>query len=204
MLLKLLSNSTGGKKVGNVLTGIKKTIIRGKKSNELKPILSGDRIVVYEEKLANQLLNRSFGETKKRGLYLNIYEALLLAEEKKLDVYDKSGKKVPLKKLMEVGESLNEGFAMKYDVFRDLRLARGYVVKPGIKFGCDFVVYARGKKPGRTHSKWMVQVIPESARMDYSQLTGAARLATNVRKKLLLATVTERGPVYYEVGRAKL
>ncbi len=188
----------------SVLSGIKKTVIRGRKSADTRPLLSGDRVVVRDERSASQLLSKAFGEPKKSGLHLSLYEACLLAEEDKLEVFDKDGKKLSFDKLLILGEKLNEGFAMKYDVFRDLRLGRGYVVKSGIKFGCDFVVYARGKKPGKAHSKWMVWVIPESARMDYAELTGAARLATNVKKKLLLATVTERGPVYYEVDRAKL
>jgi len=190
--------------MNKVLTGIKKTVIRGKRSAELKPTLSGDRVIIYDEKLASQLLARAFGEAKRGRLYLSLYEACLLAEEGKLDVYGREGKKLSVRKLTDAGESLNEGFAMKYDVFRDLRLARGYAVKPGIKFGCDFVVYAHGKSPGKGHSKWMVHVIPESARLDYVEITRAARLATNVKKKLLLASVTERGPVYYEIGRAKM
>jgi tRNA splicing endonuclease len=50
----------------------------------------------------------------------------------------------------------------------------------------------------------MVHAMPEGARLDYSEFTRAARLATNVKKKMLFATVTERGPVYYEISRAKL
>lgn len=184
------------------LAGIKKFVIKGKKSEELKPRLSGDRVIVFDTALASQLASRHFGEAKKGGLYLSLYEAVLLVEESKLDVY--GDKKMSLRKLMQKAEALNENFAMKYDVFKDLRLARGYLVKPGIKFGCDFVVYARGKKPGKSHSKWMVHVMPETARIDYSEITRAARLATNVKKKMLLATVTERGPVYYEIGRAKM
>jgi tRNA-intron endonuclease len=78
---------------------------------------------------------------------------------------------------------------------------RGYLVKSGLKFGVDFVVYARGKVPGKDHSKWMIHVVPESIRIDFAELTRAARLATNVKKRILFAIVTERGPVYYEVRR---
>jgi len=46
--------------------------------------------------------------------------------------------------------------------------------------------------------------MPETARIDYNEITRAARLATNVKKKMVFASVTERGPVYYEVSRAKL
>jgi len=166
-------------------------IIRGKST---APLLSGDRVIIHEQKLASQLTTRDFGEAKAGKVSLNLYEALYLVEEGKLDI--------PAKKLISAGEKLNEAFSMKYEVFKDLR-EKGHVVRSGLKFGCDFVAYAHGKKPG-SHSKWMVHVINESSRVDYSEITRAARLATNVKKKMLFATVTERGPVYYEVSRTKM
>jgi tRNA-intron endonuclease len=166
---------------------VKKTVIRGRKKVIRGAVLSGDRVILHDPKLAAQLMTRSFGEQKKSQLYLNLYEACLLVEEKKLDVYDESGEKASLGDLME-----------------DLRVARGYIVKSGIKFGSDFVVYPRGKNPANSHSKWMVHVMPESARIDYAEITRSARLAANVKKSMLFATVTERGPVYYEISRARL
>lgn len=183
---------------------VKKTMIKGRKKVVQGALLSGDRVIVHDQKIAAQLMSRSFGEPKKNQLYLNLYEACLLTEEKKLAVRDEHGEKISLGDLIGAGECINEGFGMKYDVFRDLRVARGYIVKSGIKFGCDFVVYPRGKTPANSHSKWMVHVMPESARIDYAEITRSARLAANVKKGMLFATVTERGPVYYEITRAKL
>jgi tRNA-intron endonuclease len=183
---------------------VRKTVIKARKKRDLEAVLSGDRVMVYDGRLASQLASRSFGEMKGAALYLNLYEACLLAEDGKLRVYDKGSEKLAFKDLAETGERMNEGFGMKYDVFKDLRLARGYVVKSGIKFGCDFVVYPRGKTPANSHSKWMIHVMPESARLDYSEITRAARLATNVKKSMLFATVTERGPVYYEVSHVRM
>ena len=185
------------------MSKVKKSVIRGRKTADSKPILSGDRIIINDEKLANQLFSKSYGEMKRSQLYLNLYEACVLIEDGKIEVTS-DGKKLALNKLMDIGEKFNEGFGMKYDVFRDLRVDRGYVVRSGIKFGCDFVVYPRGKTIGKSHSKWMVHVMPESSRVDYAEFTRAARLATNVKKNMLFASVTERGPVYYEISRAKL
>jgi len=187
-----------------VFGDIKKVIIKGKGKEEKKPTLSGDRVIIHEEVLSSQLYNKNFGELKKERLYLNLYEACLLLDENKIQVFDKNGKEITLKKLIKVGEKLNKNFEMKYDVFRDLRLSRGYVVKSGVKFGCDFVVYDRGKSPGGGHSKWMVHVIPEIIKIDFNEMTRAARLATNVKKKMIFSVVTERGPVYYEIGRTKM
>jgi tRNA-intron endonuclease len=185
------------------MAGVRKTVIKARKGLETGNVLSGDRVIVRDQREAAQLMSRNFGEQKGSSLYLNLYEACLLVEEGRLKV---CGKKGPLnaKKLLSAGESVNDSFGMKYDVFKDLRAGRGYVVKSGIKFGCDFVVYPRGKGPADSHSRWMVHVMPESARLDYSEITRAARLATNVKKAMLFATVTERGPVYYEISRAKL
>jgi len=188
----------------SLFEGIKTTIIRGRSSNIEKPLLSGDRIIIYDVELSNQLYARSFGEIKKGQLFLSMYEACLLVEVGKIEVFDKDGKKLRLSSLIRYGEKLNENFGMKYDVYRDLRAVRGYVVKSGLKFGTDFVVYARGKKPGVDHSKWMVHVIPETQRLDFTEVTRVARLATSVKKKMLFSIVTERGPVYYEVGRKKM
>jgi len=185
------------------MASVKRTVIRAKKGPAPEAVLSGDRVVVHDARIAGQLAARNFGEVKDKMLYLNLYEASLLVDEGKLSV-EKGGKKLSLKELMRSGEKANDGFAMKYDVFKDLRLFRGYVVKSGIKFGCDFVVYPRGKTPGNSHSKWMVHVMPESARVDYSEITRAARLATNVKKSMLFATATERGPVYYEICHVRM
>lgn len=183
--------------------GMTKVVIRGKSSQQPLAELSGDRVIVYDQKVASQLIARSYGESEGQKLYLSLYEACLLSEEGKITVAGK-GKPLKPKDLMAKGESINDGFGMKYAVFKDLRLNRGYVVKSGIKFGCDFAAYPRGKTPANAHSRWMVHVMPESARLDYSEITRAARLATNVKKSMLFATVTERGPVYYEITRAKM
>ena len=47
-------------------------------------------------------------------------------------------------------------FDIKYLVFKKLRDV-GYVVSPGIKFGCDFAVYEHG--PGIDHAPYLVQVV---------------------------------------------
>jgi len=186
-----------------VFGGIEIKVIKGRKSQAAEgPLLSGDRVVVTDHTLASQLFNKSFGDMKRNKVYLNLYEACLLVDEGKLDISDK-GKSVDLRGLLNKGKRLDKDFAMKYDVFRDLRMSRGYVTKSGIKFGADFVVYDRGKSPGKAHSKWMVKVVPEIARMNLNDITLAARLATNVKKRMIYAVVTERGPVYYEVARAK-
>jgi len=99
-----------------------KKIIKGRKSDDM-PMVSGDRVVVFEEALSQRLFSRAYGEMKKGSLYLNLYEACLLLEDGKLEVFSK-GEKLGLANLIRLGEELNEGFGMKYEVFRDLRATK--------------------------------------------------------------------------------
>ena len=182
---------------------IKKITIKATKGIRL-PTLSGDRVIVYNEALSNQLYGRHFGEMSGGRDYLNLYESCLLLDEKRIVVVDSKEKNIDSDSLHGYANRLNKSFGLNYVVYRDLRLTRGLVARSGLKFGSEFVVYAGGKSPGKSHSKTMVKVLPESKRLNINDITLSSRLATNVRKKMIFAIVTERGPVYYEVSRAKL
>ncbi len=68
-----------------------------------------------------------------------------------------------------------------YKIFRD----RGYIINPGIKFGCDFAVYERG--PGIDHAPYLVQVYSKNQPITSTGIVLAGRLATTVRKQFILA-----------------
>ncbi|MEM2110081.1 MAG: tRNA-intron lyase, partial [Candidatus Odinarchaeota archaeon] len=76
----------------------------------------------------------------------------------------------------------------KLVVYLDLR-RRGYVVRPGLKFGADFAVYEHG--PGIDHSPFLVHVTPSSAKIPPIEMVRAGRLATTVRKKFIIATIKQ-------------
>ena len=76
-----------------VIKSLKKTLISAKKAKEDKPTLSGDRVAIFDEKLASKLRTKNIGEDAGRLYYLNLYEACALVEEDKLKVYDK-GKEI--------------------------------------------------------------------------------------------------------------
>ena len=78
---------------------------------------------------------------------------------------------------------------------------RGYIVKTALKFGADFRVYDKGKKPGKTHAKWVVFVDHESKKINWNEFSAKNRVAHSTKKKLLLAIVDEESSVsYYEVS----
>jgi tRNA-intron endonuclease len=75
-------------------------------------------------------------------------------------------------------------FEVKYMVFQYLR-DRGYIVSPGLKFGCDFAVYEQG--PGIDHAPYLVQVFKPTDHMTATGIVLFGRLATTVKKQFILA-----------------
>ena len=112
-------------------------------------------------------------------------------------------KKIPKKEVLNKLKRLDKRIQIKYPVFKNLR-EKGYIVKTALKFGADFRVYDKGKKPGKTHAKWIVFCDHESKRLSWSDFSAKNRVAHSTRKKLLLAIVDEESDVsYYEVSWIK-
>jgi tRNA-intron endonuclease len=100
------------------------------------------------------------------------------------------------KEVVSIAEQQHKEFTRKYHVYEDLR-RRGFVVRPGLKFGADFAVYRQG--PGIDHSLFIVEVIAKSDEVSAIEVVRAGRLATSVRKRFVLATASESGKVRYFV-----
>jgi len=100
----------------------------------------------------------------------------------------KQNKSIGMKKLRELGEKTFSRFNEKYRVYSDLR-KRGFVVTPGIKYGCDFAVYESG--PGIDHAPYVVQIMDSKEELSASEIVKAGRLATTVRKSFILAIINE-------------
>jgi tRNA-intron endonuclease len=73
-------------------------------------------------------------------------------------------------------------------VYKELR-EKGYVVTPGIKYGCDFAVYENG--PGRDHAPYVVQIMSGDAHLSAAEIVKAGRLASTVRKAFIIALVNK-------------
>lgn len=129
-------------------------------------------------------------------LILDLMEGVYLAEKKTITVYEGAEKKkVNLRELRRRAGRLYEEFDEKYTVYHDLR-NRGYVVIPGIKFGCDFAVYKHG--PGLEHAPYMVSVRSGESYITAAQTVKAGRLATTVRKRFIIAVPNkERQEITY-------
>ena len=164
-------------------------------------LLIGNNAVIEEKRLASQLQQKGFGERNKGEFVLDLYETLYLLEKKKVKLKDKEGKAVSRKKLLVYAEKKIKNFYLKFQVYKNLR-EKGFCTKTGFKFGFDFRVYPKGKKPGQAHSKWVVNVVSQNERFNSIELSRMVRLSGNIRTEMLMAVVDSENDVnYYAIER---
>ena len=106
-----------------------------------------------------------------------------MLECKKISIY-REKKKITPKAMREICKTEYYGFDKKYLVYKNFR-DKGYIINPGIKFGCDFAVYEKG--PGIDHAPFLIQVYNRSESITSTEIVLAGRLATSVRKQFILA-----------------
>jgi tRNA-intron endonuclease len=154
-----------------------------------------DRLIIWDIQEAQNLYNSGFygkplGISRPKPdfqspLLLDPIEALYLLEKGEIKV-KKGNKNLSKKMLKENYEKNFEGFIDKFRVYKDLR-NKGYVVTPGIKYGCDFAVYENG--PGLDHAPYVVQIIDVHNKIGATEIIKSGRLATTVRKSFILALI---------------
>ncbi|MGC9121753.1 MAG: tRNA-intron lyase [Thermogladius sp.] len=130
-------------------------------------------------------------------LELSLIEALYLLEKNLLRVYANRGDgPTPLspEELYSIGLERVNRFRELYVVYKDLR-ERGFVVRRGLKFGCDYLVYRHG--PGIDHAPYGVQVYSKDELTDPIEIVRMGRLLHSVRKKLIVAVVDEKNNINY-------
>ena len=138
-------------------------------------------------------------ESFNRPLQLSLFDTLYLMEKGIITVW-KDNTEVKREELIEFGNSIHEWFEEKYIVYKDFR-ERGYVVRSGLKFGVDFIVYEKG--PGIDHSPFMVEIFFNKEEINPILLLRAGRLANTVNKSLVIATLEGNKPHYYVFKRFK-
>src|SRR5688500_8920986 len=87
-------------------------------------------------------------------------------------------------------------FERALPVYMDLR-KRGVVAKSGLKFGTHLRAYR--SDPDRDHAEWLIQCAAPDARLNWSELARAVRVAHGVRKSFLVAEANE-GVLYVELA----
>ncbi|MDQ3872876.1 MAG: tRNA-intron lyase [Thermoproteota archaeon] len=154
-----------------------------------------NRIIIWDLQQSRTVFSSGYygkplGIPKPKGtdfeapLVLDLIEGCYLVERNKLKVHHTDGKQVPFAKIKRICKKQYVDFDADYIVFQDLR-DKGYIVTPGIKFGCDFAVYERG--PGIDHAPYLVQVFRATDDITATGVVLAGRLATTVKKQFILA-----------------
>ncbi len=161
-------------------------------------LLEDNRLIVWDHRRGNELYEDGFygkplGIAKPREeftqpLVLDSVEGLYLLQRKKVTVNDIRGKDVSFRALMDRVSWEVEDFEAKYAVYRELR-DLGYIVTPGIKYGCDFAVYEKG--PGIDHAPYVMQVHEPGEPLDAAEIVRSGRLAAAVRKSFIKAVEVE-------------
>ena len=166
----------------------------------------GDRGIVWDSTEGMQLYNQGYfgqpvGIRKPKSqefdkpLELSLIECVFLVSSGILEVTNPKVERTMTKdELLDLGKEKSVEFNDRFLVYSELR-TRGYVVRPGLKFGTDFAVYEYG--PGKDHAPFLVHVIPQKNGVVPLDIVRAGRLATSVRKKFIIATVKESGEIAY-------
>ena len=153
-----------------------------------------NRVIVWNilesrDLFGNGYFGKPLGVPKPKGinfdspLILDLVESYYLIQKGKLKVISRD-KLLSLRHMKEICRKQYDKFDLKYTVFQNLR-NRGYVVSPGIKFGCDFAVYEHG--PGIDHAPFLVQVLNADEVITATNIILSGRLATTVKKQFIIA-----------------
>jgi|SRR3989344_2573768 len=164
--------------------------------------ISGSKISSSSEQAFSLLQKSNFGERVASKVEYSPSEALFLYQDKKAQAYAGSN---PLSEdqLLSKLKKIDKKIETKYAVYNDLR-KKGYILKTALKFGAEFRVYNKGKRPGKDHAEWLLDTIQANNKINWHDFAAKNRVAHSTKKKLLIAIVDEDSSVnYYEVSWKK-
>ena len=167
-----------------------------------------NRVIVFNPLFASYLyvkmnfFGAPLGISKPRLEYfskpseLSLIEALFLLKNDKITIFDpKLEKFYSHDEFYTICKKIHHKFEEKFIIYQDLR-KKGYIPRPGLKFGADFVVYKKG--PGLEHSPFIAHVLPHDAKITAIDMVRAGRLATSVRKKFVIANPLTMSYYFFE------
>jgi tRNA-intron endonuclease len=162
--------------------------------------LLGDRVILGPKAMPELYNQGYFGRPMCQGLELSLVEAAYLLDRSRIRVLSASdGPELDFQALFQISSSLEKGFEFRYVVYKDLR-ERGYIVQPGRP---DFRVYPRGGHPGKSPAEFYVNVISERTPLPLEEVLQPVRVASQMRKKLMLAIVDEESDITFYEAREK-
>ena len=167
-----------------------------------RAVVSGERISSNSQEAFDLYSKSRLGEPSEGKIYYSLVEAAYLLERKRIQLFEK-GKKLTFHKFLEHARKIEPNFWTRYRVFSDMR-SRGYIVKTALKFGADFRVYERGKKPGEAHAKWVLFPVYETNTLTWHEFAAKNRVAHSTKKNLLIGIVDDEADVtYYTISWIK-
>jgi tRNA-intron endonuclease len=164
-------------------------------------ILLKNRLILFDKKLANQLLQQEFsGKPFGEVLQLSFVEALYLLERSVLDIKTTDGKLLSEKKCITLMKKLQPDIEQRLMVFKDLK-QQGLLVKTGFKFGAHFRAYT--KQPDKTHAEYLIHVVEKGFTSIWAEISRAVRLAHSVNKEFVFARIDNQTIDYIKLGRLR-
>jgi len=170
--------------------------------------LINNRVVIFNSLYASYMYVKEnffgapLGINKPRLEYFNkpselsLVEAYYLLKKGRISIFDvENQKELTSEQFFEFAKNHHTKFEEKYAIYQDLR-EKGYIPRPGLKFGADFVVYKKG--PGLEHSPFIVHVLPHDSKLTAIDMVRAGRLATSVRKKFVIANPLTKSYYFFE------
>lgn len=172
-----------------------------------------DRVIIWDEDVGGELYRRGFwghplgirkpqiNEKFKSKLQLNLMESIYLMRKGVLTVRTSDGRKVDEEEVLNLALRIKGDLRPKLSVFsywRDL----GYVVKPAQKYGANFMLYERG--PGLEHAPYLCLVSNYDDRIAPVDLIRVGRIATSVRKELIISVLKKDKIINYKISWMKV
>ncbi|MEM2218669.1 MAG: tRNA-intron lyase [Candidatus Korarchaeum sp.] len=169
-------------------------------------VLIGDRVLVFEKPgdlYAKGFWGHPIGIAKPEPfkvydspLQLSLVEALYLVSRGKMEVREPKGNALGIEELRRRFSQVRDNARIKevvHTYWRDL----GYVPKAGSKYGVDYIIYERG--PGLEHAPYLCIAGPLDGKVRPVDLIRAGRLATSVRKELVVSLVSDDKVSNYKI-----
>jgi tRNA-intron endonuclease, archaea type len=164
-------------------------------------LLLKNRLIVFDKKLAGQLLQKEFfGKPFGETLQLSFVEGLYLLKRNILEIQTIDGKTLSEEKCVRQMQKLQPDIVQRLMVFEDLK-KRGLLVKTGFKFGAHFRAYS--KQPEATHAEYLIHVIEKGFTSVWAEISRAVRLAHSVNKEFIFACISGTTIDYIRLGRLR-
>ncbi|TDA41235.1 MAG: tRNA-intron lyase [Thermoproteota archaeon] len=172
-----------------------------------------DRVIIWDEDIGGELYRRGFwghplgirkpqiNEKFKAKLQLNLMESIYLMKKGFLTVKTPDGREIDENYLLDLAMRIKGDVRQRFSVFsywRDL----GYVVKPAQKYGANFMLYEKG--PGLEHAPYLCIVSSYDDRIAPVDLIRVGRIATSVRKELVISVLKGDKIVNYKISWMKI